>query len=648
MTSYKRNVYLDTVDLDEAQHIIKTVILKRCKRLEKEIIPVEDSFHRVTTKAVFSVVSSPYYNAAAMDGIAVIAHKTHTADLNSPIELIKDVDFVYINTGDPIEPSFDAVIMIEDLIDIKGKSLTINKPCSQFQHIRPIGEDIVANEMVIPAKHKIRPVDIAAMIAGGVKTISVYKEPIVSIIPTGDEIISDPLQIEKGKIIDSNSHFIKNSVSELDGIPIITEPVKDNYETIKSNIINAVKNSQLVIVVAGSSSGSKDYTAAIIKEIGEVYVHGIAIKPGKPVIIGMINNVPVIGIPGYPVSAYIAFEQVVKPILNGLYHQSTKENIKVKAILTKKIYSSLKNIEFVRVKLGYVNNQLITTPLSRGAGVTMSLVNADGILLIDKKSEGYEPKAIVEVELLKDIKEIENTIVSIGSHDIVLDYIANILREEDKETRLSSAHVGSFSGIMAIKRGECHIAPIHILDADTGVYNLPILNKYFNIDDVVLLKGIKREQGLMIRKDNDKNILSIDDLKRDDITFINRQKGSGTRILFDYLLSQRAIEPKLIKGYEFEVTTHMMVASSVFSNTVDCGLGVRSAAQIFDLDFIPIGYEDYDFLILKSALNSKQVKDFICVLKGDKFKEIVMSLGGYKIDHTGEIIEIKDDVSNAR
>ncbi len=634
-------MYLDTVDLDEAQHIIENIILKQCKKLDKEIIPVEDGLHRVTTEAVFSIVSSPYYNAAAMDGIAVIANKTHSADLTNPIELLKDEDYVFINTGDPIEPPYDAVIMIEDLLDIKENSLIINKPSSQFQHIRPIGEDIVANEMVIPAKHKIKPVDVAAMLAGGVKTISVYKKPIISIIPTGDEIISDSKLLEKGKIIDSNSHFIKNSVSDLGGVSTIIPPIKDNYEFIKNNILNAAQNSQVVIVIAGSSSGSKDFTATIIKEIGEVFVHGIAIKPGKPVIIGMVKNVPVIGIPGYPVSTYIAFDQVVKPILNGLYYQVSLGNKKVKAVLTKKIYSSLNSIEFVRVKLGYVKNKLITTPLSRGAGVTMSLVNADGFLRVDKKSEGYEANKVVDVELLKDIEEIESAIVSIGSHDIVLDYIANILREEDKDTSLSSAHVGSFSGIMAIKRGECHIAPIHILDVDSGIYNLPILNKYFNNEDVVLLKGIKREQGLMIRKDNDKFISSVADLTKSDITFINRQKGSGTRILFDYLLDKSGISPDLINGYEFEVTTHMMVASSVYANTVDCGLGVRSAAQIFDLDFIPIGYEDYDFLILKSALDSKQIKDFIQVLKGDKFKKLVESLGGYKFDNIGEVIEIK-------
>ncbi len=640
MEKFKRNVYLDTVDLEEAKQIINQVILKRCPKLSIEEILVENALHRVTTDAVFSIISSPFYNASAMDGIAVIAKKTHEADLNHPLELIKNVDFMFTNTGDPLEAPFDAVIMIEDLIDVKDSSVTINKPSSQFQHIRPIGEDIVANDMIIPANHKIRPVDIAAMIAGGITTIPVYKEPIVSIIPTGDEIINNPKEMEKGKIIDSNSHFIKNSVLELGGIPVRTVPIKDHYESIKNNIIQAVKTSQLVLIVAGSSSGSKDYTSTIIKELGEVFVHGIAIKPGKPVIIGMIENVPVIGIPGYPVSTYIAFEEVVKPILNGLYYQMTKEKVKVKATLTKKLYSSLNNLEFVRVKLGIVNKQLIATPLSRGAGVTMSLVNADGLLLIDKQSEGYEAKSVVEVELLKDMKEIENAIVSIGSHDIVLDYIANILRKENKSTRLSSAHVGSFSGVMAIKRGECHMAPIHILDPDLGTYNVEVLKKYFN-DEVVLLKGIKREQGFMIRKDNDKKITSIADLKREDVTFINRQKGSGTRILFDYLLSENHIDSSLINGYEFEVTTHMMVASSVFSKSVDCGLGVRSAAQIFDLDFIPIGYEDYDFLVLKSELQAKHIQDFIHVLKSDAFRDKVMQLGGYKIENIGEVIDVK-------
>jgi len=642
MNTFKRKVYLDTVDLVEAQKIVNDIILRQCRRLEKEVISVENALHKITTEAVFSKLSSPFYNAAAMDGIAVISKKTHLADMNHPIKLLPHVDFVYINTGDPLVPPYDAVIMIEDVIDVKADYVVINKPCVEFQHIRPIGEDIVANEMIIPVNHKIRPVDIAAMIAGGVVNINVYKAPVVTIIPTVDEIISSPLEMEKGKIIDSNSHFIRNSILELGGDPYRLKPIKDNKEEIKNNIIKAVDESQIVIILAGSSSGSKDYTASIIKELGQVFVHGIAIKPGKPVIIGMINQVPVIGIPGYPVSTYIAFNQIVEPIINGLFYQRPFEKRIVHATLTKKIYASLKDIEYVRVKLGYVNNQLIATPLSRGAGVTMSLVHADGLLPIDKHIEGFEAGDIVSVELLSNMKDIENAIVSIGSHDIVLDYIANLLRLENKETRLQSAHVGSFSGIMAMKRGECHIAPIHILDNETGVYNLPVLKKYFN-DEVVLLKGLKREQGIMIRKDNEKGILSIDDLKRDDISFINRQKGSGTRILLDYLLEKKGIHPQFINGYEFEVTTHMMVASSVHSKAIDCGLGVRSAAQIFDLDFIPIGFEDYDFLVLKSALTSIQIQDFISILTSNAFKEIVSNLGGYKIENIGEVIEVKKE-----
>lgn len=636
---YKRKVYLDTVDLNEAKEIINNVILKRCKLLKLRMIPVVDSLHQVTTEPVFSQLSSPFYNASAMDGIAVIAKKTHDADFNHQVELFKGVDYMDVNTGDPIIAPYDSVIMIEDVIDRNENSVFINKSCSQFQHIRPIGEDIVAQEMIIPAHHKIRPVDISAMMAGGVEMISVYDAPLVTIIPTGDEIISHSKEMAIGKIIDSNSHFLKNSVVELGGKATTTIPVKDHKDRIKEAILEAVKKSQLVLVVAGSSSGSKDYTATIIEELGEVFVHGVSIKPGKPVIIGMVEQVPVIGVPGYPVSTFVAFDQLIKPLVNGMYHQETQAYPVVEAKLTKKLYSSLNHLEFVRVKLGVVNDQLIATPLSRGAGVTMSLVNADGLLLIDKESEGYEANELVEVQLLKNLNEIQQSIVSIGSHDIVLDYISNLFIQEGLNTRLSSAHVGSFSGVMAMKRGECHIAPIHILDPITGTYNIETLKKYFK-DDVVLLKGIKREQGMMVRKDNPKKIKNVKDLVQEDVTFINRQKGSGTRILFDYLLVQQNIDSNQINGYEFEVTTHMMIASSVYSKAVDCGLGVRSAAQIFDLDFIPVGFEDYDFLVLKSALETKPIQDLIKVLKGEAFKQVITKLGGYQIDNIGEVIEL--------
>ncbi|MCK5761937.1 MAG: molybdopterin biosynthesis protein, partial [Candidatus Izimaplasma sp.] len=392
---------------------------------------------------------------------------------------------------------------------------------------------------------------------------------------------------------------------------------------------------------AGSSAGTKDYAKSIIEKNGRVYVHGIGIKPGKPTIIGEINNKPIIGLPGYPVSTFIAFDNVVKPIIAKFLNQEVIENQIVKAKLTKKIYSSLKNQEFIRVKLGVINNEIIATPLDRGAGVTMSLVKADGLMIIDKNSEGYQEMAIVDVQLLKDFSEIEKSLIVIGSHDILLDKIDDLM--SDNKFHLSSTHIGSFGGIMAIKNRGCHIAPVHILYED-GKYNEFIIDKYLD-KTYSLVRGVSRIQGLYVKKGNPKNIKSLKDLIRDDITFVNRQRGSGTRILLDYLLKEEKIDKVAITGYEFELGTHMLVASSVKDPRYDTGMGVASVANLMGLDIIELGEEHYDFIVLNEIIDTPLYNQFIKVLKSKKFKKELDKLGGYSIDNIGELITNKEVIS---
>jgi putative molybdopterin biosynthesis protein len=291
--------------------------------------------------------------------------------------------------------------------------------------------------------------------------------------------------------------------------------------------------------------------------------------------------------------------------------------------------SSLKYREYVRVKLGKVGDKLIATPLNRGAGVTMALVKADGILIIPKNSEGFEAGEEASVELVNDMEAIENTLVSIGSHDLIMDYIGSILAKNGKI--LSSAHVGSMGGIMAIKRGEAHIAPIHLLDEETGEYNRSYIDKYLADEDVALVKGVKREQGFMVAKGNPKGIVSVQDLVRKDVVFVNRQKGSGTRILTDYLLKKNGIDRKQIRGYDRDMTTHMAVAAAVECGTADVGVGVSSAAKTMGLDFISIGFEEYDFAIPKKYMESDMIKNFLQVLESPEFEKILADLGGYGI-----------------
>lgn len=637
MKHFERNVYLSNLELEEAKKKFFTQLSHSIKGTGIENCEISDALDRITAKPIHAKISSPYFNASAMDGIAVQSKNTYGIDERNPKRLKINEEFIYLDTGDPIKDPYNAVIMIEDVVKIDETTVEIMTPASPWQHIRPVGEDIVAGEMILPSFHSITSVDIGALISGGIFQVEVIKRPRVGIIPTGTEIVETEEEMEDGKIIDSNSRMFEALVKKHGGIPKRYKPVKDDYDLIKNKLLEAIDENDLVIINAGSSAGSEDYTVHIIKEVGELIVHGVAIKPGKPAILGNVKQKPVIGIPGYPVSAYFVFDSFVKPLIFEYLHKSKTIYPEVEATLSKRTTSSLKHLEFVRAKLGMVDNQLIATPLNRGAGVTMSLVKADGIIRIPKHVEGLESGEKVKVELFKNLDDIKNTIVSIGSHDLLLDILGNMLHIKGFNINLESAHVGSLGGLMALKKRQAHIAPIHLLDDRTGTYNLQFLKKYLKNEDVVLIKGVKRIQGFMVKPKNPKNIRTIDDLSRDDIVFVNRQKGSGTRILLDYRLKTVGFNGEDIKGYDREMTTHMAVASAVSSGTADVGVGIKSVANVMNLDFIPIGEEEYDFVTRVAYLEDNKIQKLIEILKSQEFEESLDKLGGYIIERPGII-----------
>lgn len=625
-----RNTYIDNIDVEAAKEKYFNKIDIKGEFEEVEVI---DSLGRITWEAIYAHISSPTYNAAAMDGIAVISKNTEAASENAPLTLELNKDYIYVNTGNQIREPYDSVIMIEDVIELKDHKVQILKSAYPWQHIRQIGEDIVATEMIIPSRHKIRPIDLGALISGGIEKLNVYKKPVVGILPTGSEIVENVSEIEDGKIIDSNSKVFEALIKELGGTSNRYSPQIDDYELLRGFILKAVEENDMLLINAGSSAGTRDYTVKLIRELGEVVIHGVALKPGKPSILGIINGKPVIGIPGYPVSAFMVFETFVRPLILQYTGIEETQNEIVNARLSRRVVSSLKNKELIRVNLGYVNDRLIATPIAGGAGVSMSLVKSDGIGIIPRNTEGIEAGEDLEVELLKPLGKIRNTLVSIGSHDLIMDVISDSIN-------ITSSHVGSLGGIMSLKREECHIAPIHLLDMETGEYNISYIRKYFPDKKMALIKGVQRQQGFIVEKGNPLNILGFKDLIRDDIVYVNRQRGAGTRVLLDYHLGLQGISSKDIRGYERELNTHMAVASAVKTGSAQVGLGVYSAAKAMGLDFVDVAYEDYDFLIDYELLNDDRVKAFIQIIKSPKFKSILESMGGYGTGHTGEIITI--------
>lgn len=633
----KRNLYLKTTPVQEARDIYEKA-LRQFAVQKKERISVEDSLGRVTAEAVYARCCSPLFNAAAMDGIAVNAKKTAGASEAEPKVLKCGEDYIVVDTGDPVKTPYDAVIMAEDLVEVDEDSVQIIASVPGWQHVRPIGEDIVAGEMLLCNHHKIRPMDIGVLLSGGITEIEVFCRPEVGIIPTGTEII-EPGQVPgEGDIIESNSRMFAAMVTEYGGIPDRHPVVEDNYEKIKEEILRANAKNDIVIVNAGSSAGRDDYTVHILREIGEVLIHGVAVKPGKPVILAIVNEKPVIGLPGYPVSAYIAFENFVRPVMDLYSGENHAEGRKVSAVLSKRLVSSLKHKEYVRVKVGKVGERLVASPLARGAGAAMSLVRADGFCVIEQNCEGFEAGDTVTVELYREMQEIDHTIVSIGSHDLILDILADQLPLHYAGTYLSSTHVGSMAGLMALKRGEAHIAPSHLLDEETGIYNISYIKQIFPEREMALIHGVKRIQGIMVKKGNPLGIKSVKDLTS--CTYVNRQRGAGTRVLLDYQLKLAGISPEEIDGYDKEAATHMAVAAMVQSGSVDAGMGIYSAAHAMELDFIPVGEEEYDFVIEKKNLKLLEIQAFIKVLKSREFREKAESFGGYDCGLSGEIVDI--------
>ena len=633
----KRNLYLNTIPVEEAGDLYMRS-LGDAAEPHAEKIRVTDALGRVTSEAVYALYSSPLYNSAAMDGIAVVSSSTYGASESSPVTLRAGEDYIVVDTGDPVKKPYDAVIMAEDTQENED-GMIIRAAAPAWQHVRPVGEDIVAGEMILTRCHRIRPIDIGVLLSGGVTEISVFAQPKVGIIPTGTEIVEPYEDPKEGDIIESNSRMFEAMVKEQGGIPKRYDIVPDDYELIKKTVLKALDENDMVIVNAGSSAGTEDYTVHVLRETGEVFVHGVAMKPGKPVILAKACGKPVIGIPGYPVSAYLAVENFVYPVLRSFTGIKENSERKIRAVLSRRLVSSLKHREYVRVRVGKVGDRYVCAPLARGAGAAMSMVRADGFCVIPQETEGYEAGETVDVILFRAAEEIDRTIVCTGSHDMLLDVISDLMSGEAEGIRLSSTHIGSLGGLMALQRGEAHISPSHLLDEETGIYNESYIRSIFPGEEMVLLKGVRRIQGLMTAKGNPLGIRGIEDLTG--VRFVNRQRGAGTRVLLDYKLKQAGIKPEDVDGYDAEAATHMAVAAQVAGGEADCGMGVYSAAHAMGLDFIPVGEEEYDFVMRPETLDMPEIKSFIRLLGSDEFRAKLDELGGYSLEGSGEIIKIK-------
>ncbi|MBM3180735.1 MAG: molybdopterin biosynthesis protein [Chloroflexi bacterium] len=690
------SVYLHDIPLSQAQARLREALQDTdlWRVLGVESIPLdENALGRITAEPIWAMVSSPHYHASAMDGFAVKAEDTSGAQPSSPVQLsvVSDQSSVqaqYVDTGDPLPEWANVVVPIENVesldeneqitTDIRGpKSIRIRAAVPPWSHIRPLGEDIVATQLVLPAGHTLRPVDLGAIAASGHQNITVARKPKVAILPTGTELVPIGSKLKFGDILEYNSLVMAAQIKAMGGEPTRYPITKDNFDSICERVQEAAQAHDLILLNAGSSAGAEDFSAKVVEKLGQLLVHGVAVRPGHPVILGMVRNenasnekisneerdmsnsllvprisslTPIIGVPGYPVSSALTVDIFVEPIIAKWLGRRPNELPTEMATLTRKLVSPAGDDDFVRVAVGKVGGKLLAAPLSRGAGVITSLVQADGLALIPSGVQGYEAGEQVKVHLYRSRAEIEKTIFCIGSHDMTLDLLAQFLSKYDR--RFASANVGSQGGLVALRRGEAHMAGSHLLDPNNGEYNISYIRQYMPNIPVKVIALVGRDQGLIVRQGNPKGIKSLGDLSSSErsprrkarvepsrsVLFVNRQRGAGTRVLLDYHLNLMTISPESIVGYSQEEYTHLGVATAVASGRADCGLGIAAAAQALDLDFIPLFQERYDLVIPKQFADDDLLAPLFELLADRGFREAVSQLKGYDVSVMGAVI----------
>ncbi len=638
-----RKRYLKKTALNDARALFLAHV--DASKLSVETVPVEEALGRVTAEPIFAKVSSPHYHAAAMDGICVRAENSFGATEFAGKKFTRATgdqtgpnSFAYVDTGNALPPWADAVIMIEKVRQLDGDTVEIFDSVPPWNHVRLVGEDVVATELLLPRCHRLRPYDLGALLAAGHTSAPVKARPKVAIIPTGDELIQPGDQIRAGAVIEFNSAVLAAFVQEWGGTAVRYTKVSDDAALLREALRRAAEECDLVGFIAGSSAGEHDLTADTVEKAGTLLVHGIDVMPGKPAVLGLAAGKPVIGFPGYPVSAIVIARELLRPALEKLLGCAASLTPTVRAMVPKKIASHLGLEEMIRVTLGRVGDKIIALPLARGAGVITTMVHADGLLRIPSQIEGLNAGDQVDVELLRPAEEIENTILCTGSHDLAIGILEDQLKLRHPGSKIAATNVGSLGGLLALQRGETHISGTHLLDAESGIYNIPAIETTIPEVSVVLVHLAQREQGIMVAAGNPKSITSLADLARAGIRFVNRQPGSGTRVLLDYELRRRGIASTSISGYDREEYTHMAVAAAVASGLADAGLAVRAAAGALGLEFIPVASEQYDLVFARSFFESERGAQLLAIMRSQEFRGAVTALGGYDPHSAGKIL----------
>ncbi|WP_207260417.1 molybdopterin biosynthesis protein [Desulfovibrio sp. Huiquan2017] len=643
----KRNIYLKTIPPEEAVALAKAH-LDRDALLGTEHVPTHEAAGRVTAEPVYARYSSPTFHAAAMDGVAVSAESTFAAREDAPVSLPRGEGFVFVNTGNPLPEGKNAVVMIENVVQQDANTVLIDAPAFPWQHVRRIGEDIVATELLIPQNRELTPSDIGALLSAGIYDLKVRETVKTIFLPTGDEVLNflDRPEPRAGQVIESNSQVFRAYARSWGMDAAWSAPVPDDEDALRNAVLDGLKSGcHMVVVGAGSSAGSKDYSRRVFESIGTVLVHGISVMPGKPSLLAVTDERSgypgrlLVGAPGYPVSAIVCHEKILAPVVHWLMGKSAPERHEANIVLARKTPSRPGMREALRLAAGRIGENIVGAPLARGAGMITTMTRAQAVTYIPEDAEGVEQGETVKAELLVHKSDLDRVLVHVGSHDNTLDLLANELMGLSDSLRLVSSHAGSMGGLTALKAGSALFAGAHLFDPETGDFNFPFIERYLKDIPVTVVNLAIRHQGLIVPKGNPLSIRGVDDLTRDDVVFINRQRGAGTRILLDHHLKKAGISPRDVTGYENEEFTHMAVAVNVLTGAASCGLGIYAAAKALGLDFVPLAHERYDLIIPEAYVDDPRIRTLIEIIKRPAVQAKIKAQGGYETDMTGRIMQ---------
>lgn len=575
---------------------------------------------RVTAEPVYARFSVPGINVAAMDGIAVHSAETSSATDQSPVVL---QDATRINTGHPVPPPYDAVIMIEDVWEDAGR-MVIRKPANPWQYVRPAGEDIKKGDLILPRRHRIRAVDIGALASYGVPFVSVISAK-VGIISTGSELVPLGITPLPEQNVESNNFFAEAYLSGMGAACTRYPLVPDDPDTIEAQLRQAVAENDLVLLSAGSSAGTTDFTEEIIKKTGKLLFHGVEIKPGKPVMLGIVDKIPVLGMPGYPVAAQTIVREFAARLLEhwGLAPHPTYS---LKARLAQRLSSELGYDEFVPVSAARVDGKYVVFPLSRGFGVQSALVRSNGFLHIPSSVEGLESQQEVGVTLYDNPAVLDSSFFVVGAQGTVLHVLADHMIDQGITLRCCPA--GNLGGLIALRAGTCHAAALHMPILGDDV--LPDPFRMLKNRQVLRVVVAEQALGLASRKE-----IGFGDVR--EVRIVNTERGTANRTLLDSLLARNNIPTSAVRGYTEEVKNPDAVASRIANFIADAGICTQASARSCGLSFVPLGIDSYELVMRAETREDPRADTLVKTVQSPSFKEHLSRLGGVLTENTGKI-----------